>query len=525
MDQKLFEEGKSTLTNHRFASGNIWIDGLIRWENWNNATGKPPALKYKIDNDKFYNQQCENGFLKQDRVIDVVHKFFGENYVYPKLDPISFARKECYSVPDIFDGTEVYYKENMHGFYNTSNDYYFQRLHAKINSGPKNQSLCLDAVNNSKLKLENFTYTPCATDGGVGPENCDRRLTATLKLDPNLKYCHFPLDYNMFQNLNIKCSAGISTNPYHPNTTPWHTKSTFQSSLQLWTDVANVKFVEVGLNSQAHLVISLDGGEEDYPDWQDGLMTKMLVQTWGSDRDHHMIGHTFIDHPRDNVLADVHGKYYKFYQEYKFDPYHPFSEYMTVMSQETKTEFSGKKQKFNPSGTTVNSLTRLTPMPSDIQAIQYLYGKNCSVPNKTLKLNGKTKASILEFDTPEDAIFAFFSCGNNATIDLSEYNGKDHIILDLEPAHHLNIIGKQNFMIAYDTHVKNIIMPNTKADINILTSVKGSHNIILGKVEGKCNIWLHQGETNIFYNDKQDFDACNLLGFNPQIHHQIIDQG
>lgn len=304
-------------------------------------------------------------------------------------------------------------------------------------------------------------------------------------------------------------------NPYGFNSTQ---KEHARKSLDAWSDIANIKFTEVGANVKSDItfgnITDPKGKFQAYatlPNTHDYYGRDVSGQAWFSDYYYagnttpelgnygrltiiHEIGHALgLMHPGDyNAGQNVPG--------YLKSDYAEDSRQYTVMSYwdeyETGAHFQGAYAG--------------APLLHDISAMQYLYGANTTTRtgDDVYGFNSNTGIDYYTATSSNDKlIFSVWDSNGNDTFDFSGYY-QDQII-DLREGHFSNVGGLQkNVSIAQGVTIENAIggsgndiIYGNDAD-NIL--IGGGGNDILYGGGGQDTLWGNTGSNTFVYKEISD---------------------
>lgn len=225
----------------------------------------------------------------------------------------------------------------------------------------------------------------------------------------------------------------------------------------------------------------------------------------------HGIGHIVIDHPNDANIAirenllppdndwSKRDENYGIANEYRSD-----NACMSVMAF-TKCFYQEK------------ILEPISYLPIDIQALQHIYGKNENTRAGDTKyiLTGKqtfvgsVDHPLFPMNIPNGSIYSLYDADGINTLDLSLIKEAK---IDLnEGAEHFNVIGDNIFLIAYGTHIHNVILDRGNIEIklnkelsnSVIVPANGAHIRIANFIAGQDQIIL---ENNT--NQNIEFSGC-----------------
>ncbi|MEQ9115972.1 MAG: hypothetical protein RLN62_04170 [Rickettsiales bacterium] len=427
-------------TPHRFTSGNQEVDMILRWDNWNNATGQPVTLTYRFDHisEKFSNSHLSNFAYALSLLSDYV---FGE---------VSGENQNIIQ----YSLSENYIPQNKQGYYQNSEDWELGLFKKKWDElQPKNSKFCKEAID-SIPQIRNYALPRYQemldSEDDVSPKFFTDN---SLNLFGNCTFGELQNNKHALENILFNDKEGVKES--------FLFESFVEESVGLWSRYANINFARSQENPQ--ITIDLGGGPVDAPVWNNGqtISTDLSIQTYeeqtfeqmiGSahfiSEVHHGVGHAFLDHPEDSVMFDDRTTEFR---KWTGHSNHSLSHHGTVLSQ---ARGSGM---FDP----------ISPMPTDILALQHLYTPRCNEEVTIFSMNGQGKVTPLyNYNIPNLAIFTIWDC-KPAILDLSGAEGQN-IKLDLnEGIGHVSEVGRDHFLLAHGTKIGKIILPENMGEYSV----------------------------------------------------------
>lgn len=492
-----------------FLSGNHQIDLLLRIHNWIGKTNNSAALTYKIATQFKASLAYQSDFWSNEgRAIDLTIKY---------LKNIHLPRKYT-EIPDyILEGRnrgETNLLEN-----NFANSFLQQEYFL---------NLYLINIKNKYSVYHKTTILKYREDL--------ESLNSIYEIE-NIKK---NIDDSLLKN-DIERFFSLSKNSI--NKEEEKIESLIQYTFAAIEQITNVVFRKTDDNPQVNIFVKVRNGsqnallpEKDKFYYVDGktIHAELFASYYKNNESFainynellHLAGHLLIDHPNDASIAireDLFPPDNNFEQRKDYgiaNQYRADNGCMSIMAF-TSCFYQGKEYK-----------NTLTYMPIDIQAMQYLYGKNNKtrvedntyiITNHQTFINSANSVYSL-FPEGIPSVTTFYSTGNKkfqaySIYTLYDAGGINTIDLSLikeakidlnEGAGHFNVIGDNVFLIAYDTHIHNIIVERGNIEIklndlnnNITIPAKGAHVFIENFNNNSDHLILDNNISCIF-----DFSSC-----------------